>query len=54
LYTFMISHACYMPLPYHPQYDHPNNIWWSALIPVSLLVALYPVFIALPCLVSKW
>jgi len=38
LYSFLISHACYIPLPSRPpSLDHPNNIWWSVQV-VKLLI----------------
>jgi hypothetical protein len=39
LYTFLLSHACYMPHPSHfPWLDHPNNIWWIVQIMKPLIM----------------
>jgi len=32
-----LSHASCMPCPSHPQFDHPNNIWWSVQVTVLIL-----------------
>jgi len=38
-----LSHACYMPRrSHHPQFDHPNTIWWSIQVTKLLMVNFSP------------
>jgi len=40
VYASPLPHTCYMPLPSHSLFDHPNNIWWGLLI-IKLLTMLF-------------
>jgi len=39
LYSFLISHVCYVPHQSHPLWlHHPYNIWWSVPVMVLLII----------------
>jgi hypothetical protein len=45
VYTSLLLHTCCMFRPYHPRFDHPNDIWWG----VEIIKLLSMQFSPLPC-----
>jgi hypothetical protein len=42
IYISHLSHVCYMPYPYNPWCDHPNNIWLCIQVLKFLIMQSYP------------